>query len=64
MRVAIYARVSTMDQTTDNQLLELRQYVAVRGWPGTVEYVDQGVSGAKDSRPALNQVLKDAKRRR
>jgi DNA invertase Pin-like site-specific DNA recombinase len=64
MRVAIYARVSTIDQTTDNQLLELRQYVAGRGWPAAVEYMDQGVSGTKDSRPALNQMLKDAKRRR
>src|SRR5438552_1390057 len=63
MKVAIYARVSTADQTTDNQLLELRQYVAARGWAAT-EYVDEGVSGTKDSRPALNRVLADARRRR
>src|SRR5437773_9555007 len=64
MKVAIYARVSTSDQTTDNQLLELRQYVAARGWAAVTEYVDEGVSGAKDSRPALNRVLADARRRR
>ena len=63
MKVAIYARVSTHDQTAENQLLELRRYVEARGWTA-VEYVDQGVSGAKDRRPALDQLLTDAKRRR
>ena len=52
-RVAVYARVSTHDQTCENQLLELRRYVEARGWIAT-EYVDQGVSGAKDRRPALD----------
>src|SRR4029453_17667938 len=63
MKAAIYARVSTLDQEPENQLQELRRYVEVRGWPG-VEYVDRGVSGAKDRRPALDQLLADAKRRR
>src|SRR5687768_4496650 len=63
MKVAIYARVSTAEQTADNQLLELRRYVEARGWTA-VEYVDQGVSGAKDRRPALHTLLKDARRRR
>jgi DNA invertase Pin-like site-specific DNA recombinase len=62
-RAAIYARVSTLDQTTENQLAELRRYVDVRGWAAT-EYVDEGVSGAKDRRPALDQLLRDARRRR
>jgi DNA invertase Pin-like site-specific DNA recombinase len=62
-RCALYARVSTQDQTCENQLAELRRYVAARGW-SAAEYVDAGVSGAKDSRPALDQLLKDAKRRR
>jgi DNA invertase Pin-like site-specific DNA recombinase len=62
-RAAIYARVSTLDQTTENQLGELRRYVEVRGWTAT-EYVDEGVSGAKDRRPALDQLLRDARRRR
>jgi DNA invertase Pin-like site-specific DNA recombinase len=63
VRAAIYARVSTAEQTCENQLLELRRYVEVRGWTAK-EYVDEGVSGAKDRRPALDQLLADAKRRR
>src|SRR5687767_3342661 len=63
MRCAIYARVSTSEQSCDNQLIELRQYVEARGWTGT-EFVDSGVSGAKDKRPALDALLKDARRRR
>jgi DNA invertase Pin-like site-specific DNA recombinase len=63
MRAAIYARVSTLDQEPENQLQELRRYTTARGWT-TVEYVDKGVSGAKDRRPALDQLLADARRRR
>ncbi len=63
MRVAVYARVSTAEQTCDNQLLELRMYTQARGWTA-VEYVDKGVSGAKDRRPALDELVKDAKRRK
>ena len=63
MRAAIYARVSTFDQQPENQLAELRRYVAARGWTGK-EYVDRGISGAKDRRPALDALLMDAKRRR
>jgi putative DNA-invertase from lambdoid prophage Rac len=63
MRAAIYARVSTFDQEPENQLQELRRYVKARGWTG-VEFVDRGVSGSKDKRPALDALLKDAKRRR
>ena len=63
MKAAIYARVSTVDQEPENQLQELRRYVEARGWTAT-EYVDRGVSGAKDRRPALDQLLTDAKRRR
>src|SRR5205809_3648334 len=63
MKAAIYARVSTVDQEPENQLQELRRYVEARGWPA-VEYVDRGVSGATDRRPALDQLLADAKRRR
>jgi len=61
MKVAVYARVSTQDQTADNQLLELRRYVDARGWTA-VEYVDHGVSGAKDRRPALDRLVSDARR--
>ena len=63
MRAAIYARVSTVDQEPENQLAELRRYVTARGWTG-VEYVDRGVSGAKDRRPALDALVTDARRRR
>jgi DNA invertase Pin-like site-specific DNA recombinase len=63
MRAAIYARVSTVDQTADNQLLELRRYVEARGWAST-EFVDHGVSGAKERRPALDDLLRDARRRK
>ena len=62
-RAAIYARVSTFDQEPENQLQELRRYVEARGWTA-VEFVDRGVSGSKDRRPALDALLKDAKRRR
>jgi DNA invertase Pin-like site-specific DNA recombinase len=60
-RVGIYARVSTSGQTAENQLLELRRYVEARGWSAT-EYVDTGISGAKDRRPALDRLTLDAHR--
>ena len=63
-RIAIYARVSTTDQSTDNQLLDLRRYVSDRGWRIFREYCDNGISGTKDSRPALNELMSDAKKRR
>jgi DNA invertase Pin-like site-specific DNA recombinase len=63
MRAAVYARVSTFDQEPENQLVELRRYVAARGW-SIKEYVDKGVSGAKDRRLALDALVQDAKRRR
>ena len=64
MKAALYARVSTLDQEPENQLAELRRYVHARSWPAATEYVDHGVSGAKDRRPALDRLIKDAKRRR
>ncbi len=63
MRAAVYARVSTLEQEPENQLKELRQHCELRGW-SIHEYVDKGVSGAKDRRPALDELLRDAKRRR
>jgi len=63
-RVALYARVSTTDQSTDSQLLDLRRYVSERSWQSYKEYVDEGISGTKDSRPALNELMNDAKKRR
>ncbi len=63
-RVAIYARVSTTEQSSDSQLLDLRRYVRERGWDIFREFVDEGISGTKDSRPALNELMNDAKKRR
>ena len=62
MRDAWYARDSTLDQEPENQLQELRRYVHARGWTAR-EYVDHGISGAKDRRPALDELIRDAKRR-
>jgi DNA invertase Pin-like site-specific DNA recombinase len=65
MRAAIYARVSTANgQNPEMQCHEIREYCKHRGWELVREYVDAGVSGAKDSRPQLNQLMVDAKMRR
>lgn len=65
-RVAIYARVSTSKGTQDPemQLSEAREYAARRGLQITQEYIDTGVSGSRESRPALNHLMADATRRR
>jgi site-specific DNA recombinase len=60
IRVALYARVSTLNnQDPEMQLRELREYAGRRGWQIADEYIDQGVSGCKESRPALNQLMSD-----
>jgi DNA invertase Pin-like site-specific DNA recombinase len=66
MRVAIYARVSTTNHGQDvgMQTRELRQFAEARGWTVAGEYIDAGVSGAKDSRPELNRLMADAHKRR
>src|SRR5690348_11627609 len=64
-RVALYARVSTLNnQDPEMQLAELREYAGRRGWQIVEEFTDQGVSGCKESRPALNRLMADACRRR
>ncbi len=65
-KVAIYIRVSTLDQTIDNQLIELRDHCSKMGWEVVKEYADEGLSGAlsRDKRPALNSLIKDAYRKR
>jgi DNA invertase Pin-like site-specific DNA recombinase len=65
-RAAIYVRVSTDKQTVENQLRELRQIAERRGWEVVKEYDDAGISGSKgrNDRPGLDEMLKDAQRRR
>jgi DNA invertase Pin-like site-specific DNA recombinase len=63
MRCALYARVSTTDRTAQNQIRELVRYADARGWTIVRHHVDAGLSGAKRSRPQLDAMLKDAKRR-
>ena len=62
-RVAIYGRVSTEGQSVDMQVSELKEYVVRRGWMLLGEYLDEGVSGSTESRPALNRLMNDARRR-
>ncbi len=66
MKVAAYARVSTSNngQDPEVQLRELREYVARRGWNLAGEYVDVGISGAKEKRPQLDRLIADAHRRK
>src|SRR2546422_2215479 len=63
LRAALYARVSTMDQTPENQLVALRAFAGARGWQAT-EFVDHGISGARDRRPALDALLAAVRGRR
>lgn len=75
MRVAIYLRVSTARrktqehadvrvQTVETQRVALLDYAKSRGWDVVREYADEGISGAKDRRPALDNLMADARRRR
>src|ERR1700685_831416 len=65
MRAAIYARVSTNNgQDPHMQTRELREYCQRRGWEIDGEYVDAGVSGAKERRPQLDLLLAACQKRR
>jgi DNA invertase Pin-like site-specific DNA recombinase len=66
MRAAIYGRVSTTNHGQDvgMQTRDLLQFAEARGWTVAEQYIDSGVSGAKDSRPELNRLMADARRRK
>lgn len=66
IRTALYARISTLNngQSPEMQLRELREYCERRGWQIAGEYVDTGISGAKDRRPELDRLMADAHKRR
>lgn len=63
MRAAVYARVSTKDQNCELQLRDLGAFCAARGFTLVREFVDVGESGAKDSRPQLNELMAAARKR-
>ena len=60
MNVALYARVSTDGQDPELQLMALRAHAVNRGWTITGEFIDQGYSGAKEKRPALDRLMNTA----
>jgi DNA invertase Pin-like site-specific DNA recombinase len=66
VRAAIYARVSTINNGQDvtMQTRELREYCERRGWNVIAEFVDIGISGAKDRRPQLDRLMAEARRRK
>jgi DNA invertase Pin-like site-specific DNA recombinase len=62
LKIALYARVSTLlNQDPENQLIHLRRMAEARGFEVFDEYVDKGISGAKERRPALDSMLADAR---
>jgi len=65
-RVALYARVSTINhcQDPEMQLRELREFAVARGWQIVEEFVDRGVSGSKDRRPQLDRMMTAARSRK
>ena len=65
LRAALYARVSTLNngQSPEMQIRDFTEYCQRRGWTAT-EYVDVGVSGAKDRRPELDRLMVEAHQRR
>jgi len=65
-KVVIYARVSTNEQTTENQILKLKSVIEKNDWELVEIYQDEGVSGAKgrDKRPEFNRLCKDMVRRK
>ncbi len=63
-RVAVYVRVSTKDQSVDMQLNDLDRYSKEREFTVFKTYKDNGFSGSQESRPALSELMNDAKKRK
>jgi len=63
MKVALYTRVSTNDQSVGMQASDLKRYCQQRDFEVYKEYSDQGISGVKDKRPALDELMNDAKKK-
>ena len=63
-RVAIYIRVSSVDQHPESQLLDLQLMASQRGFEVVEVYTDHGVSGARVKRPALDRLMADARKGR
>jgi len=63
-RVGCYLRVSTTEQTVENQRNDLRAYCQARGWDDVIEYSDTGVSGTRERRPGLDHLMSEVKSRR
>ena len=64
LRIAIYTRVSTHDQSVEMQISDLRHYCQQRGFNIYKEYSDEGISGTKDKRPGLDELMGDARKRK
>ena len=61
-RAVLYLRVSTVGQSPENQVYDLRQLAQQRSFTVVEQYVDHAVSGTRSSRPALNRLMHDAQR--
>src|ERR1700676_4853601 len=65
MRIGLYARVSTMhNQNPEVQLAELREHATRRGWTVVGEYIDRGITGARERRPELDRLWADCRKRK
>jgi DNA invertase Pin-like site-specific DNA recombinase len=58
-KAVLYFRVSTADQTTENQVPDLRRYAEFREWEIAAEYRDEAMSGAKETRPQLEKMMSE-----
>ena len=65
-KVVVYGRVSTNDQTTENQLIKLKEIISTNDWDLIDVYVDEGISGSKgrEKRPEFDRLCKDMVRRK